>query len=214
MISRGRPITKADVQNLLKDYDANKGYLRSLWGDTDGIDELRSAYTTHLAMKSDEVLLNDTEIDTLISVLRTRLGRIHNNVRNYRAAPDKLTNSTYIKLANLISDYKKDKKVLLLVQHYKNDFAKEGKFIFDIEGEIFITESGYVASLHELLDEIQSTKGYLHTIHDSDGVSKKIFALLSPGDIDALRNIPCAQQIISDLDHSAERQPASARATW
>jgi len=200
MIARGRELTKADVLNLLKDYDSKKGYFRTFWGDSDGIGELRGFYHIHLAVKADHERLSDLEVEELKAVLRARLGRIHDNMlRNYRAAPTKLTNAIYIQLANMIYDYTQDNKVLLLIQHYKNDYAKDGNFLYDTEGEIFVTENGYVMCLKELLDEIQATRAFFYKISEFNGESK-VFVLLSPGDIDALRKHPLARNIIQAIE--------------
>jgi hypothetical protein len=83
------------------------------------------------------------------------------------------------------------------VQRYQNDYAKDGRFVCDIEDEIFETEFGYVLPLNELLDEIQSTNGYLYTIHDALGASRA-FSLLTPLDIERLRNKSELAKIVVD----------------
>jgi|GEM_PF-6358118 hypothetical protein len=199
-----RVATSRDVLKLLTGYDEHKGKLRSASGDSGGVKELRDFYNRYLADKDGQTPLSDMEIQGLKTLLMARFARISESSRSYRSAPDKQTNIVYTNLAKLISEHTHDKKILAMVQGYKNDYASHKILLFNYPGEVFHTQSGYALPLSQLIDTIRNKQTLIYNVYDKNG-EKSVCAVLTEQDIAELCKIPEAKAAIEEYKQAADR---------
>lgn len=175
-------VKKSHLLDVLKTYDDNKGIRRRLFGDTDGVRDLRRFVETQLSTKNPNDFLTDAHQAVLKELLKKQFYRIRTSSDNYRSKPQKLTNKVYTQLGQTLA--KDDPEIFYYIQYYANDLTLKNQLVVECGKTIFFTSRRYALPLDELVESMLLTESFSHPDPE-----KKFNVPLSPEDIHELKQL-------------------------